>query len=290
MLERFLPRQDFTSYEDFRKNYRVDVPEHFNFAYDVVDAWAASHPDKVALAWTDDGDEAVHSYSFAELKRLSDQGARLFQRHGIGKGDCVLLVLMQRVEIWVALLALHKLGAVAIPASFQLKCKDLAYRFQAAAVKMVVCVDTPAILHEVQAAVQVATVQEVMTVGDTLHPEYANFRLELRHEAADWQRPSGSAGAGGNDTLLVYFSSGTTGMPKMVLHDHTYPLGHIVTARYWQQVAEDGRHMTAADSGWAKSAGGKFMANGCVGLRWPPTTRPGIFQRRGCCERCNGCG
>lgn len=264
MLERFLPRQEFSSYEDFRQNYRVEIPEKFNFAYDVADAWAVSDPEKTALAWTDDHDERVREYSFAELKRLSDQGARLFARRGIGPGDCVLLVLMQRVEVWVAMLALHKLGAIVIPASFQLKCKDLAYRFQAAGVKLVVCVDTPEILAEVQAAAALSpSVHEVMTVGENPPAAAADFRRALRAEPAEWQRPA--AAAGGGDPLLIYFSSGTTGMPKMVLHDHTYPLGHIVTARYWQQIDEGGRHLTAADSGWAKFGWGKMYGQWLCG-------------------------
>jgi acetyl-CoA synthetase len=266
MLEKYLPRQEFSSYEDFRANYRVCIPEHFNFAYDIVDGWAELQDDKPALAWIDDHQAEISRYSFGDMKRLSNQAANLFKAHGIVKGDTVLLLLKQRVEIWICLLALHKIGAIAIPASFQLKSKDLVYRFQAASVKMVISIDDPELLANVDAAhAECPGVQEILLVGKNIPPGRVDFRKELAKFSADWQKPAGKDYPCLHDPMLIYFSSGTSGMPKMVLHDHTYPLGHIVTAKYWQCVEDGGLHMTAVDSGWAKFGWGKIYGQWICG-------------------------
>ncbi len=266
MLEKFLPRQEFSSYEDFKANYRVCVPPDFNFAYDVMDAWAAERPDKPALVWIDDNQEEVSRYSFADLRRLSNQAANLFTAHGVRKGDRVFMILKQRPEVWICLLALEKIGAVAIPGSFQLKKKDLVYRFQAAKVKIAVCIDDSAILEEVRAAqAECPDLQEVFVVGQSVPPGTCDFRRELAAASADWQKPSGQELSCLHDPMLIYFSSGTSGMPKMVLHDHTLPIGHIVTAKYWQGVQDGEVHMTATDSGWAKFAWGKIYGQWICG-------------------------
>jgi acetyl-CoA synthetase len=170
------------------------------------------------------------------------------------------------VEIWICLLALHKIGAIAIPASFQLKSKDLVYRFQAASVKMVISIDDPELLANVDAAhAECPGVQEILLVGKNIPPGRVDFRKELAKFSADWQKPAGKDYPCLHDPMLIYFSSGTSGMPKMVLHDHTYPLGHIVTAKYWQCVEDGGLHMTAVDSGWAKFGWGKIYGQWICG-------------------------
>ncbi len=266
MLEKFLPRQDFSSYEDFKANYKVNVPEHFNFAYDVMDEWAAQRPDSPALVWIDDNHEEPVTYTYRQLKEMSDRAANLFKSLGVRKGDSVMLVLKQRPEVWFCLLGLHKLGATAIPASFQLKSKDLAYRFQAAKVCLVVTVDTEELVSDVRIAMAKSpTVSHHLVVGETIPEDAIDFRRALQDASPDWERPTGDDQPGLHDTMLLYFSSGTSGMPKMVVHDYTYPLGHIVTAKYWQCVQDGGRHLTAVDSGWAKFGWGKIYGQWLCG-------------------------
>ncbi len=266
MLEKYLPRQEFDSYEDFKENYRVNVPSTFNFAYDVVDGWAEECDTKPALAWMDDAFE-VKEYSFGDMKRLSNQAANMFKRHGIRKGDVVLMILKQRPEVWITMVALHKIGAIVIPATFLLTAKDIVYRAEAASVKMIICVDEPVIIgHVQQAAPQMPNVSLYAAVGDTNIPEgWIDYRKEIQQESTEWEKPTGADYPCLHDPMLMYFTSGTSGMPKMILHDYTYPLGHIVTAKYWQRVQDGGRHMTAADSGWAKFAWGKIYGQWLCG-------------------------
>ncbi len=265
MLEKFLPRQDFATYEDFKANYKAIVPPRFNFAYDVIDGWAQEHPDKPALAWMNhELDEKI--LTFSDISRLSNQAANLFTAHGVKKGDRVLLILKQRIEVWICMIALHKIGAVVIPASFQLKKHDLVYRFNAAEVKLAVVVDLPEILDEVVASKpESATLQEIMVVGDQVPEGLFDFRKELPAFSTDWAIPQGDDYPCLEDPMLLYFTSGTSGMPKMIIHDYTLPIGHIVTAKYWQQVQDGTKHMTNADSGWAKFAWGKIYGQWICG-------------------------
>lgn len=266
MLERFLPRQEFSSYEDFKENYRVVVPPGFNFGYDCVDAWAEQQDDKPALAWINDESEDVVVYSFGDLKRMSNQAANFFKFHGIRKGDTVMLILKQRVEVWVAMIALHKIGAIAIPATFLLTPKDIVYRAQSADIKMIVTIDDEEILGHVNDAMpECSTVKALAAVGDNIPQGWIDFRREVAAQSTDWAKPTGDEYAGGRDIMLLYFTSGTASQPKMVIHDHTLPLGHIVTAKYWQRVEEGTRHLTASDSGWAKFAWGKIYGQWMCG-------------------------
>ena len=265
LLERFLPRTEFESYEDFLKNYTVNVPDDFNFGFDVVDAWAEIDDQKPALAWcNDEGND--RTYTFGEIKRMSNQAANLYRSLGVRKGDAVLLMLKQRVEVWVCMVALHKLGAICIPASFQLTEKDIEYRCELANVKVITTVDEADILGHVERALpKCPTVNHVLIVGDHIPEGCDSFADRMAEQSDIFERPTDDQRTVVTDPMLIYFSSGTTGMPKMVLHDYSLPLGHIVTAKYWQQVENGGLHMTVTDSGWAKFAWGKIYGQWICG-------------------------
>ncbi|MEI6100591.1 MAG: AMP-binding protein [Eubacteriales bacterium] len=262
MIERFLDRTEFNSYEDFKANYKLNIPPVFNFAYDVVDEWAKENPDKPALLWCDDSGEEKR-FSFGEMKNLSDRAANVFVKYGIQKGDTVLLMLKQRPEVWVCMLALHKIGAIVIPATFQLTPKDIAYRCCAAEVKMIVCAEDSEIIGHIETArLDCPTLKTLAIVGDTIPQGWVDMRREIKEAGIAWERVHDMKNS---DPMLIYFSSGTTGMPKMVLHDFEYPLGHIVTAKYWQQVVDGGLHLTVSDSGWAKFGWGKIYGQWICG-------------------------
>jgi acetyl-CoA synthetase len=253
MLERFLPQTRFSSYEDFSRNYKVQVPARFNFAWDVVDDIAAREPERTALVWCNErGDEAT--FSFGRMRDLSMKAAAFFLSLGIGRGDPVMLILKRRYEYWFCLLGLHRIGAVAIPATHLLTKKDIAYRNNAAGVKAIVCVGEEKVLDNVDAAApESPTLRHRIALG----VNRKGWRdLDTEMGKADGAVPRAQTENG--DPSLLYFTSGTTGMPKMVQHDFAYPLGHILTARYWQNVQDGGLHLTVADTGWAKAAWGKI--------------------------------
>ncbi len=265
MLEKFLPRTEFTSYEDFKSNYRVNVPEDFNFAYDIVDAWAREKPGKTAMVWCNDfGEERI--FTFMDMKRLSDKAANLFKIQGIKKGDVVMLLLKRRWHYWVCTLALEKIGAVSVPATIQLTKKDIVYRNNAASVKMIVSVPDHEIVSFIEESLKDSpTVETTALVGGT-RKGWLDFDAELEKASDAWVKPTGSDYTGGNDKMLMYFTSGTTGMPKIVTHDFFYPIGHIVTAHYWQRLGETGLHLTVAESGWAKCGWGKIYGQWICGV------------------------
>ena len=262
MLERFLDRIEFDSYEDFKQNYKLNIPEHFNFGYDIVDEWARQDESKHALVWCDD-DGNEKRFSFGDIKRMSDKAANMLKSKGVRRGDPVLLMLKQRPEVWFMMVGLHKLGAVCIPATFQLTPKDIIYRCNAADVKMICAVDDEEMLKHVEASLpECKTVGHVGVVGENI-PEWAfDLRAELAAADGEWTREYINEN---DEPMLIYFSSGTTGMPKMILHDFTYPLGHIVTAKYWQKVEDGGLHLTVSDSGWAKFGWGKIYGQWICG-------------------------
>ncbi|MDR0399699.1 MAG: AMP-binding protein [Treponema sp.] len=263
ILSRYCPRTEFDSYEDFYANYRCNMPEDFNFAFDVVDEWARLDPKKQALLWTDDSGE-LRSYSFADMKRLSDKGANMLLAQGIGKGDVVMLILKQRPEAWIMMIALMKIGAICIPASYQLTLKDLVYRCNIAGVKFLISVDDQELVDSIHAALpDCGTVKKTALVGKEVPPGFIDLPAEIERAPEIFTRPK--EGTRIRDPMLVYFSSGTTGMPKMVLHDYSLPLGHIVTAKYWQCVQDNKVHLTQSDSGWAKFAWGKIYGQWICG-------------------------
>ena len=229
MLERFVEKTTFESQEDFIKNFKIKVPENFNFGYDVVDAWAEEEPDKKALCWTNDQGEHI-DFTFAELKKYTDQTASYFQSLGIGHGDMVMLILKRRYEFWFSIIALHKLGAVAIPATHLLTKKDIVYRANAADIKMIVCAGEEVITkHIIDAMPDSPSVKTLVSIGPDIPEGFEDFHKGIRN-AAPFVRPEHPNS--NDDISLMYFTSGTTGNPKMVAHDFTYQLGHIVTGSF----------------------------------------------------------
>ncbi|WP_350454064.1 AMP-binding protein [Slackia heliotrinireducens] len=259
ILKKYCPRITFESYEDFYENFRIDVPEDFNFAYDVVDEWARVEPDKKALLWcNDDGEE--REFTFADISRLSNCAANAFTKMGIVKGDVVMCILRRRWEYWVIAMALCKIGATIIPATLQLTTKDIAYRANSVGIKALVCVNDDYVCTQAEGAVKQApsVEQKVVVAGE--REGWLSFDRMIADESEEWTRPEpGSPQATKSDELmLIYFTSGTTGNPKAVMHNFAHPLGHIITAKYWQQVRENSLHMSVTDSGWAKFGWGKI--------------------------------
>ena len=262
MVEKFLSRTVFTSQEDYIRNFRIRFPADFNFAYDVVDAYAAEEPDKKALLWTDDRGGEIQ-FTFADMKRETDRTASYFQSLGIGRGDMVMLILKRRYEFWFSILALHKLGAVAIPATHLLTRKDVVYRCNMAGVKAIVAAGEPVITGHIAAAMpESPTTKLLISVGPEVPEGFLDFHEGIRH-AAPFVRPQHVNT--NDDIMLMYFTSGTTGEPKMVAHDFTYPLGHISTGCFWHNLHEGSLHLTIADTGWAKAAWGKLYGQWLAG-------------------------
>ena len=265
MVERFLKQTTFTSVEDYNKHLEFIIPEEFNFAYDVMDAWAAEAPEKLAILWTNDqGDEIRTTYG--ELKEQTDQAASYLMSLGIGKNDPVMLILKRRYEWWVVMLALHKIGAIVIPATHMLTKKDIVYRNTRASVKAIICVDDPYVTGQIQLAMADSpTVDTLIAVTDHGKPIPEGFH--------DWQsewklapkfvRPKHVND--NSDTMLMYFTSGTSGEPKMVAHDYLYAMGHLSTGVFWHNLHEGSLHLTVADTGWGKAVWGKFYGQWFAG-------------------------
>ena len=262
MLERFVKQTKFTSQEDFIKNFKIEVPENFNFGYDVVDAWAAEQPEKKAILWTNDRG-LMHQYTYAELKEKTDATASYFQSLGIGHGDMVMLILKRRIEFWFSIIALHKLGAVVIPATHLLTKKDIVYRCNAADIKLIVCAGEEVITkHILEAMPESPTVNHLVSIGPDMPEGFKDFQEGIK-QAAPFVKP-GHPNTN-DDISLMYFTSGTTGEPKMVAHDFTYPLGHITTGSFWHNLHENSLHLTIADTGWGKAVWGKLYGQMIAG-------------------------
>lgn len=266
LLNKFVPIIDFDSYEDFKKNFTLEIPDNFNFAYDVVDVYASESPDKIALVWCDDnGNEKT--FSFKELRDYSNKTANLFLKIGIKKGDSVMLILKSRYEFWFCLLALHRIGAIAIPATHMLTKKDILYRVEKADIKAVICADDDYVIGEINEAYEDinSILKYRIVLGNKTRTGWINYDKEIIDASDTFSRPLGEDATKNNDISIVYFSSGTTGLPKMVQHDYVYPISHIVTANYWQNVSDGGLHYTVADSGWAKCIWGKIYGQWIAG-------------------------
>ena len=254
--------KEYDNWRDFIEHYTVSVPENFNFVRDVIDVYAKQSPEQLALLWCDDNGGEEY-FSFARLAQQANLCAAALQRRGIKKGDRILSILRQRYEYWILLLACHKLGAVIIPANYMLMEKDIIYRLEASDAVGVVCLATGEVAAEMDKAL-------------TKCPKVA-LRICVAGRRDGWLNWDDAMAATtpvdievttqNDDPLLIYFTSGTEGQPKMVLHDMTYPLGHLATGVYWHQLADDDIHLTWADSGWAKCSWGKsygqWLAGAC---------------------------
>ena len=257
--------REFTSFEDFKKQCRLKTKPDFNFAYDIVDKYATDFPGKRALVWiNDEGEEKT--FTFDDISRESKRAAYWLASKGIKKGDTVMLVLRRRYEWWILMPALHRIGAIVIPATDQLLESDIEYRTNAADVKMIISYDNPIIQGEIDKALPNSkTVQYLVTVGKEKRDGWISFHDEYEKAPAEFPRPVGEAATHNKDPMLLYFTSGTSGYPKMVLQDYDYPIGHIMTAKYWHGVVEDGLHLTIAETGWAKSTWGKLYGQWIAG-------------------------
>jgi acetyl-CoA synthetase len=261
MLNKFLKKEEFSSYEDFMQGFKVQVPDDFNFGYDVVDAWAKTLPEKEALLWANDKGEVKH-VTYGALRNISDQCAAFFQGIGIEKGDRVMLILKRRVEWWYAMIALHKIGAVAIPATHMLTDKDIMYRCHMAGISCIISCGDPIVLGHVQKARRFCPMlRHCISIGPLVPNGFYDFWRGLQ-EAAPLEKIKRNKVT---DNFLLYFTSGTTGEPKMVMHDYSYPLAHIVTAKYWHNLNDESLHLTLADTGWGKAAWGKFYGQMIAG-------------------------
>ena len=256
LLKRYVPRTEFESYEDFYENLKITVPEDFNFAYDIVDVYAEEQPDKVALSWCNDDEDKI--FTFKDLKFFSDKAANFFQSLGVKKGDRVLLTLKSRYDFWYCMLALHKLKAIAVPATHMLKPEDIEYRIKAAGIKTVVTIredGVPESYAEVEKTLGISL--NKVFAGDVDLKGWYNLREEVEKASSKFERPVHEDDSV-EDTSVIFFSSGSTGQPKMIKHSFGYPLAHIVTSKYWHQVVDNGLHYTIADTGWGKALWGEI--------------------------------
>lgn len=267
LIDRYLSKSEFDSFEDFKANFKINVPAEFNFAYDVVDTYAAEDPDKRALVYCDDYGTS-RTFSFADVKLYSNKAANMFKKAGIRKGDPVMLVCKGRYEFWFLIIALHRIGAIGIPATHMLTTKDIVYRIERADIKNIVCINDPDLASYVEEAeAKVPGILKSKIILSGKRDGWLSYEEEMAAAPGHFERPAGADAPTNSDISILYFTSGTVGMPKMVQHDFTYPLGHILTAKYWQRVEDDGLHYTVADTGWAKAVWGKIYGqwlSGCA--------------------------
>lgn len=263
LLNRFINTPENATYDQMA-GFRINVPENFNFSYDVIDVYARECPEKKALVWTDDNGED-RTYNFLEISQWSKRAANFFVSKGIKKGDRVMLFLRRRYEFWWIILALHRIGAIAIPATTQLLSEDIVYRNNSADIKMIVSLDDGMIQQNIEEAMIKSPSVETLVSIQGPRKGWVDFHKELEDCTAEFERPRGEKATHNDDTMLLYFTSGTSGYPKMVMHNFTYPLGHIVTAKYWQNVQDDGLHLSVAETGWAKAVWGKIYGQWIAG-------------------------
>lgn len=248
---KFLTKDKFENYKDYVENARPIVPDNFNFAYDVVDVIARETPDKLAIIWVDDNGNKKN-FTFKQLSEMSTAAANFLTSRGLGHGDTVLLFLRRRWEYWILMMAMHKIGVIPIPSTNQLKAEDIKYRINAADSKAIIAFDDGHIFTEIKNAIGDSPVQFITNdeVADSLD------KMPITIERVPNEN---------TDTMVIYFTSGTTDMPKMVAHNFTYPLGHINTAVFWQRLNENDIHFTLSESGWAKCSWGKMYGQWLAG-------------------------
>ena len=242
------------------KKLTLDYPENFNFGYDVVDKIADEEPEKRALVWCNvEGEE--HIFTFSDIKKYSNRMANVFRASGIGHGDRVMLILKRHYEYWFAAVALHKIGAVMIPATHMLTVSDLVYRIKASKVKAIVCTSQNEVPEKLVEALKESNTTAKLWCVQADIDGFENITSEMEKASDEFDRIPTLA----TDPLMLYFTSGTTGYPKGVIHEHSYPLAHIATAKYWQQAEDNGLHFTVAETGWAKASWGKIYGQWLVG-------------------------
>ena len=262
MIERFLKQTHFTSEEDYAKHLQFIVPENFNFAYDVMDVWAEEQPDKLALLWTSERGEEIR-FTFKDLKEQTDQTASYYQSLGIGHGDKVMLILKRHYQWWLSVLALHKLGAIAIPATHMLTTHDIVYRNNGASVKAIICAGDEYIIEQITNSLPDSpTVKVLISVGPHVPSHFHDWNKEWK-QAPPFKRPEHVNT--NEDIMMMYFTSGTSGEPKMVAHDFLYALGHLTTGIYWHNLNENSIHLTMAGTGWGKAVWGKLYGQWFAG-------------------------
>lgn len=242
------------------KKLTLDYPDNFNFGYDVVDKIADEEPEKRALVWCNvEGEE--HIFTFSDIKKYSNRMANVFRASGIGHGDRVMLILKRHYEYWFAAVALHKIGAVMIPATHMLTVSDLVYRIKASKVKAIVCTSQNEVPEKLVEALKESNTTAKLWCVQADIDGFENITSEMEKASDEFDRIPTLA----TDPLMLYFTSGTTGYPKGVIHEHSYPLAHIATAKYWQQAEDNGLHFTVAETGWAKASWGKIYGQWLVG-------------------------
>ncbi len=261
-------RDSFASLKDAQQNYRIDCPEDFNFAYDVVDVLGREKPDKRAILWLSK-DKEEKTFTFRDVSRLSDRAANMLYSLGVRKGDRGLLGLKRHWSFWILLCALHKIGAVMVQATSMLTAKDYVYRCNAGKIGYVIITGDdgcPARFDE--GADRYETVKKKLIVGDRVPDGWLSFDKLFAGAKDEWTRPSGDAATRADDIMMMCFSSGTTGYPKIITHDFRYPLGHIMTGVFWHRCVDGGLHFTVSDTGWMKALWGKvygqWMAESAV--------------------------
>lgn len=242
------------------KKVTLNYPDNFNYGYDVVDVIADQTPDKRAIVWCN-VDNEEHIFSFLDVKRYSNKMANVFTEAGIRRGDRVMLVLKRHYEYWFAAVALHKIGAVMIPATHMLTVSDYVYRIKASKVKAIICTTQNDVPATIKMALEEAGLDAKLWSVQKDIDGFDNLTAQMENAKDTFERVETKA----DDPMMLYFTSGTTGYPKGVIHDYTYPLAHIVTAKYWQQAEDDGLHFTVAETGWAKASWGKIYGQWLVG-------------------------
>ncbi len=248
---KFLKKDKFDNYDDYVQNAVPVIPDNFNFAYDVVDQIAVAEPDKVAIIWTNDANEKK-TFTFRDLSRMSNAAANFLTSRGLSRGDTVLMFMRRRWEYWVLMMAMHKAGIIPIPSTNQLKAEDIKYRINQANVKAIIAFDDGYIVNEIKSAMGDAPVPLILST---------DVAAALSQMPETFTRVPNE----NTDTMVIYFTSGTTDLPKMVAHNYTYPLGHINTALFWQRLRDGDIHFTLSESGWAKCSWGKMYGQWLAG-------------------------
>ena len=262
LASNYLVKTGFESYEDFLRNYYLRYSDNFNFATDVVDAYTRREPDRLALVYCDENGENERRFTFSEISELSSRCAAYLLSLGIKKKDSVMVILKRRWEYWMIAVALHRIGAILIPASYQLTAKDIAYRANASGAKLIIAADDDYVIAQIERARNECPNLLLAALIRKQRDGWLDFSRGLRNTRDSF---TVDRTISFDDHFLIYFTSGTDGFPKMATHANTYPLGHIVTAGYWQCVRDGGLHYTGADSGWAKFGWGSFYGQWLCG-------------------------